>query len=207
MRRRERGSDGGETKGSKIRKYRGNESGDTLRNGPLQSTPHAQGLWYRISYIIVMLPLEASKEAQKKEGEMGLHEFKVKITKGHYEAPAADDLRTGLSQTFVPFPSSPVCNFTSNVSKQPFLFTSHFQHPLGLARCKENISIGLQWPVSAALIPTLVFEGLHCSRFTGLICQEATASRVPTNPHIQMLGSKFKIRIKLQDITLFCLHI
>lgn len=50
-------------------------------------------------------------------------------------------------------------NFTSNASGQPFLFTSHSPHPLPLERCKVNISIGLQWPVSAALIPTLLFEG------------------------------------------------
>lgn len=47
----------------------------------------------------------------------------------------------------------------SNVSEQPFPFTSHFPHPLRLERCKVNISIGLQWPVSAALIPTLLVEG------------------------------------------------
>lgn len=50
-------------------------------------------------------------------------------------------------------------NFTSNVSRQLFLFTSYSPHPLPLERCKVNISIGLQWPVSAALIPTLLFEG------------------------------------------------
>ena len=49
--------------------------------------------------------------------------------------------------------------FTSNVSGQPFLFTFLSPHPLPLERCNVNISIGLQWPVSAALIPTLLFEG------------------------------------------------
>lgn len=40
----------------------------------------------------------------------------------------------------------------------PF-FHPHSLHPLPLERCKVNISIGLHWPVSAALIPTLLFEG------------------------------------------------
>lgn len=93
---------------------------------------------------------------------MGLRKFKVKITKGHYEASTVDDLRRpGLSHAF--FPSFllflPSIISTSNVSGQCFLSTSHSPHPLPLQRCKVNISIGLQWPVSTALIPTLLFEG------------------------------------------------
>ena len=92
---------------------------------------------------------------------MGLRKFKVKITKGHYEASTVDDLRRpGLSHAFSSLSSRLTFhNFTSNVSGQSFLFTSHSTHPLPLERCKVNISIGLQWPVSAALIPTLLFEG------------------------------------------------
>lgn len=108
-----------------------------------------------------MLPLEGSKEAKKGSGKKNLHKFKVKITKGHYEASTVDDLRRpDLSRAFFSFLSLlSFHNFTTNVSGQPFLFTSHSPHPLPLERCKVNISIGLQWPVSAALIPTLLFEG------------------------------------------------
>lgn len=109
-----------------------------------------------------MLPLEGSKGEKKgSEKKIGLRKFKVKITKGHYEAPTVDDLRRpGLSHAFFLLSSLLTFhNFTSNVSGQPFLFTSHSPHPLPLERCKVNISIGLQWPVSAALIPTLLFEG------------------------------------------------
>ena len=110
-----------------------------------------------------MLPLEGSKEGKKKGvKKLVFAKFKVKITKGHYEASTVDDLRRpGLSPAFFfrLFSLLTFHNFTSNASGQPFLFTSHSAHPLPLERCKVNISIGLQWPVSAALIPTLLFEG------------------------------------------------
>lgn len=110
-----------------------------------------------------MLPLEGSKEGKKKGvKKLVFAKFKVKITKGHYEASTVDDLRRpGLSPAlfFRLFSLLTFHNFTSNATGQPFLFTSHSAHPLPLERCKVNISIGLQWPVSAALIPTLLFEG------------------------------------------------
>lgn len=48
-----------------------------------------------------MLPLEGSKEEKTGSEKIGLRKFKVKITKGHYEASIVDDLRRpGLSRAF-----------------------------------------------------------------------------------------------------------
>lgn len=90
-------------------------------------------------------------------------------------------------------------NFTTNASGQPVLLTSHSPHPLPLERCKVNISIGLQWPVSAALIPTLLFEGsivpdlLAWFACLWIMARQPQSGLLPSALFLLITGLKLKI--------------
>lgn len=100
-------------------------------------------------------------------------------------------------------------NFTSNVSRQPFLLTSHSPHPLPSERCKVNISIGLQWPVSTALIPTLLFEGsivpdlLAWFACLWIMAEEPQSGLLPIEPFLLMIGPELKTYMTYFDIRLW----
>lgn len=109
-----------------------------------------------------MLPLEGSKEEKKREWKNWSSQIQSQNNQGtlrSFYSRWLEKAKPVMSIFFLLFSLPTFHNFTSKASRQPFLFTSHSPHPLPLERCKVNISIGLQWPVSTALIPTLLFEG------------------------------------------------
>ena len=125
--------------------------------------------------------------------------FKVKITKGHHEAPTWEG--QACHKDFFPllFPHPGLLTFhnvTSNPTRQPFLLTSSSPHPLPLERCKVNISIGLQWPVSAALISTLLFESsivpdlLAWFACLWIMAREPLSGLLPSTPFLLIWHSK-----------------
>lgn len=87
-------------------------------------------------------------------------------------------------------------NFTSDATGEPFLLTSYSLHPLPLERCKVNISIGLQWPVSAALIPALLFESsivpdlLPWFACLWIMAREPLSGPLPSTPFLLIQSSK-----------------
>lgn len=89
-------------------------------------------------------------------------------------------------------------NFMSNATGQPFLLTSSTPHLLPLERCKVNISIGLQWPVSAALIPTLLFESsivpdlLAWFACLWIMATESQSGLLPSTHFLLLTGLKLK---------------
>lgn len=83
----ERGSDEGDTEGMKGRARLGNTQLERERERERTQVIVCLNLLHMceghsISYIIIMLPLEGSKEATKGSEKMSLCKFKVKITKG-----------------------------------------------------------------------------------------------------------------------------
>lgn len=151
-----------------------------------------------------MLPLKGSKEGwgrKKREWKKTAPcKFKVKITKGHYESSTWEGQACRKDSFFsLPSPHPSLLtfhNFTSNATRQPFLLTSYSPHPLPLERCKVNISIGLQWPVSDALIPTLLFESsIVPDLLAWFACLWITAGQplsglLPSTPFLLIWSSK-----------------
>lgn len=109
-----------------------------------------------------MLPLEGSKAEKKGEWKNWSSQIQSQNNQGtlwSFYSRWLEKAKPVLSIFFSFFFVLPSIILRQMWAGSSFLFTSHSPHPLPLERCKVNISIGLQWPVSAALIPTLLFEG------------------------------------------------
>lgn len=141
----------GDKGGWKMGRDRLREREDTLR----KSLPQSYSTGTRAVRCHLIYHHNVTIGRFKASEKMGLCKFKVKISKGHYEASRW--LEKAVAFFLLLFLPSIILHWMWG--RQPFLFASHSPHPLPLERCKVNISIGLQWPVSASLIPTLLFEG------------------------------------------------
>lgn len=149
-----------------------------------------------------MLPLEGSKEGwEKRKGSEKNCSPQIQSQNNQGTLQSSDLRRPSLSQgfSFLPLAHHRLLtfhHFTSNATGQPFLLTSYTLHPLPLERCKVNISIGLQWPVSAALIPTLLFESsivpdlLAWFACLWIMAREPLSGLLPSTPFLLIWSSK-----------------
>lgn len=91
-------------------------------------TPYAQGPEHSISYIIIMLRLEGSKEAKKAKWKNGSSQIQSQNNQGTLWSFYSRWLeKAGAVACIFPllFSLFTFHNFTSNASGQLFLFTSH----------------------------------------------------------------------------------
>lgn len=132
---------------------------------------------------------------------MGLRKFKVKITKGHYEASAADDLRrTGLSHAFVPLSLVFPLQFYIKCEQAALSFHLPLSTSITFGEMQREHFNWIAMASYCCFDPHSGLWGLHCSWFAGLICQGARVWPAPAKPYIQILGSQLKTYSKLCNV-------